>query len=602
VPVIGTAGHVDHGKTALIAALTGVDTDRLPEERARGMTTDLGFASFEGGGMRIGVIDVPGHERYIRNMVAGAWGIDGALLVVAADDGWMRQTERHAEVLAALGVPILAIVVTKIDKVPSGRPGQVAGEVGSRLAALDPATPLPPWVGVDCLRGTGVAELRELLPTLLAARAASGKTLSAGGGSTGAEVFVDRAFVLAGSGAVVAGSLRGGVLTPGSELRHLPSGETLRLRSLQVYGRLAERAEAGSRVALGFQRSGIEIRRGDCLAAAGSSFSNATSCYLALDAARAAWRPRAGLALEAATGTSHRDARVWPARALGFLRLSVDEALGLAPGQALVLLRKGGADILAAGRVLALGGMSTEERRAIEAALPAAALAIGRITSSVRFEEVVAAFELERRGFVSASSDDRLPAGAERAGAWLFSALQWATSKRLAEAAAAEPGGQSPAGLAGRLGLPKAAAEALLGRLIDEGLLRLEGGGVRGGEGGELLPDKLRRLAERLERAGRAGLDLEAEATPGLRRDLALLCRLGRATSLDGRLYLSPGAYKDLSMMILGGRREESRFTVAQAKSATGLSRKWILPLLNRMEDEGRVRREGEERVVGRGG
>src|SRR5512145_3479667 len=115
---VGTAGHVDHGKTTLIEALTGIDPDRLPEEKERGMTIDLGFAWFAGGGGEpVGVIDVPGHERFIRNMVAGAWSLDCALLLVAADDGWMQQTQDHAAVLAALEVPALILVVTKTDAV-----------------------------------------------------------------------------------------------------------------------------------------------------------------------------------------------------------------------------------------------------------------------------------------------------------------------------------------------------------------------------------------------------------------------------------------------------------------------------------------------------
>ncbi|MEI6877264.1 MAG: GTP-binding protein, partial [Spirochaetota bacterium] len=401
MPVIGTAGHVDHGKTALIAALTGIDTDRLPEEKARGMTTDLGFAHFKGGGMTIGVIDVPGHERYMRNMVAGAWGIDGAMLVVAADDGWMEQTARHAEVLAALGVPIIVIVVTKADTVPEARVAIVAEEARSRLAELSP-TVSPPWVAVDSLRGRGIAELGGILIAALGALGAKPA------GEAAPFLFADRAFTLPGPGLVVTGSLRGGPLSAGDELLLLPAGERLRVRSLQRYGVPAQVAEPGSRVAISFLKSRTTLARGDCLASPESSFRATKSCYLALDRRYTSWKPRTGLTLESATGTVHVDAQLWLARTPGFIRVVFDVPVATAPGQAVILLRKGGADILASGRVLAIGGEAADDRRRIEAVLPSAREAA--LVDGASIAQVRGAFDLAYAGCLPLGSGLALPA------------------------------------------------------------------------------------------------------------------------------------------------------------------------------------------------
>ncbi len=591
MPVIGTAGHVDHGKTALIAALTGTDTDRLPEEKARGMTTDLGFAHFENGGGPIGVIDVPGHERYIRNMVAGASGIDGAMLVIAADDGWMEQTERHAAVLAALGVPLLALVITKSDIVPPGRPAKVALEALARLEVLAakgwPRRP-PPWIAVDSLSGLGVAELRELLAEAIRDAVA----LSKGDGPP--FLYVDRSFNLPGTGQVVAGSLRGGRLACGDELVQLPSGERLRVRGLQCYGEAVTEALPGSRVALSFAKTGASIERGQCLAAAGSGHAAARSLYLVLDPACRDYKPRAGASLEMAIGTMHCDARAWPSRRGGFLRLSPELPVAAAFGQVLILLRKGGAEVLTSGRVFAIGGGEAGERRRIEEAL-------GRVPAPMPdLASAKADFDLAAAGWLHLSDRIVVPSFGERAGEWIFTEAFWTSALRIVLASAAEPGGFPERGLAGRLGLAMEAARALIARLAAEKLIIVNNKRILppNGDGASSLPKALAELARRLEAAGEEGLDLGPEAAPGAKSSLDALCRADRAVSLDGRLFLSPEAYRAFVRAILGRRPAGSRFGVGEAKAATGLSRKWILPLLNRMESDGRVRRSGDERIV----
>ncbi len=251
---LGTAGHIDHGKTALVRALTGVDTDRLPEEHARGMSIELGFAPLVlPSGRRVSVVDVPGHERFVRTMVAGATGIDLYLMVVAADDGVMPQTLEHAEVLAALGIEQGVVAITKADRAD---PQHAAAEA----ADLFPGTEV---VACSARTGGGVAAVAAALERAAERVAPRGDARREGA----AVLHIDRAFTIHGAGTVVTGTLWSGALAVGDTPTLLPAHTVVRVRSLQVHDQPAERAHAGQRVAVNL--AGIALRdvaRGDALA------------------------------------------------------------------------------------------------------------------------------------------------------------------------------------------------------------------------------------------------------------------------------------------------------------------------------------------------
>src|SRR5216683_2828944 len=257
--IIGTAGHIDHGKTALIKALTDQDTDRLKEEKERGISIDLGFAYFTlGDGTRAGVIDVPGHERFIRNMLAGAHGMDLVLFTVAADDGVMPQSEEHLDILHLLGVKRGIFLITKADLADEKR----LTEVREEIELLADATGLEgsPVIPVSSLSGMGLDELRAEIARQLdgfEARRPTGLF----------RLPVDRAFVIKGHGTIVTGTAMGAVVRAGQKLRVLPAGEEVRVRSIQVHGEAVESAGLCQRVALnltGGER--LELKRGDVLA------------------------------------------------------------------------------------------------------------------------------------------------------------------------------------------------------------------------------------------------------------------------------------------------------------------------------------------------
>ena len=326
---IGTAGHVDHGKTTLVRALTGVDTDRLAEEKRRGLTIELGFAELElTDGRRLSLVDVPGHERFVRTMVAGASGIDMYLLCVAADDGVMPQTREHWEVLRALGVDRGVVALTKCDRVPS--------QLASARAEIAELVGGAPTVEVSALRGVGLERLREAIAavaTTVPARA---------GGQQWPPVepvlHVDRAFTLTGAGTVVTGTLWSGALSRGDRVKLLPSGKTARIRRVQLHGREAERAEAGGRVALNLSGVSLEeVARGDVVTGLKSSLLPTHTVDVEVTPAQ----PE----LDGARVQIHHGTRDLPGRALALVeedalyRLRLERPLVAVPSDRLVLRR-----------------------------------------------------------------------------------------------------------------------------------------------------------------------------------------------------------------------------------------------------------------------
>ena len=334
---LGTAGHIDHGKTALIGALTGRETDRLPEERERGISIELGYAPLElPSGRRLSVVDVPGHERFVRTMVAGATGIDVFLLCVAADDGVMAQTREHIAVLRQLGVEHGVVAITKADL------ADPAGAV-SQLAEVFPDAPRVP---VSARTGEGVDDLRSAIDDV-AARAAP---RSAGDGEP--RLHVDRSFSLKGIGTVVTGTLWSGSVARGDRVVVLPQGGEARVRSVEVHDEQVEAAAAGQRVALNLAGLGRdEVARGDVVTSAGSEL-------------RPSWLIDARLSLEDGVrlergtrvhvhhGTREAPARVVPIEGTDLVQLRLESQLVPAAGDRVVIRQVAPPDTIGGGEVV----------------------------------------------------------------------------------------------------------------------------------------------------------------------------------------------------------------------------------------------------------
>jgi selenocysteine-specific elongation factor len=339
---LGTAGHIDHGKTALVAALTGTDTDRLAEERRRGISIELGFAELDlGGGRSLSVVDVPGHERLVRTMVAGASGIDLFMLVVAADDGVMPQTREHVAVLRALGVDRGIVALTKTD----------LADAAARATASEQARALLPdaqLIEVSARTGAGLDELKAALARLATETRPSSDAVE------GAEIPIlhaDRVFTLHGIGTVVTGTLQGGPIGRGDPVEVLPGGLRGRARSVETHGRPVERGAPGQRVAVnlaGVDRSAVD--RGDLITSPGSEL-------------RPSYRLDVELSLEPDAGDLggervqvHHGTRDAPARVVtlgaGRAQLRLESPLIARAGDRFVVRRIAPPDTLGGGAVL----------------------------------------------------------------------------------------------------------------------------------------------------------------------------------------------------------------------------------------------------------
>jgi selenocysteine-specific elongation factor len=348
---VGTAGHIDHGKTALVRALTGRETDRLAEERRRGMSIELGFANLDLGERRLSLVDVPGHERFVRTMIAGASGIDMFLLVVAADDGPMPQTHEHLAVLKALGIEHGVIALTKLDLVDE-ETRQLAAAAASELI------PQAQVIEASSQTGDGLDDLRAAL-TEVAEKAEAKRRSSLGriyrykderrGSVDDPVLHVDRVFTVAGHGTVVTGTLWSGRLERGQRVTILPSGREARVRSIEVHDQALEVAESHQRVALnlgGVERD--EVARGDVIAtgAAGVCATYRLDVDLLSGAEEILAEPRVQVHL----GTRDSPARVVDLGAAG-VQLRLERPLLARAGDRVVLRRIAPPDTLGGGIV-----------------------------------------------------------------------------------------------------------------------------------------------------------------------------------------------------------------------------------------------------------
>ncbi|MEA2396564.1 MAG: selenocysteine-specific elongation factor [Thermoleophilaceae bacterium] len=367
---LGTAGHIDHGKTALVDVLTGKNTDRLPEERSRGISIELGYAPLVlPSGRQLSVVDVPGHERFVRTMVAGASGVDMFLLCVAADDGVMPQTREHLAVLRHLGVGAGVVAITKAD---IGEPELAAQEAAELLPGV-------PVVTVSATKRTGLDELRAALDDV-----AAGLPGRAGDGGP-ARLHVDRSFTLRGIGTVVTGTLWSGRIGAGDQVRVLPRGLEARVRSVQVHDQPVERAEAGQRVALNLVGVGWrELGRGDVVTEPGAPFAAGYLLDAAVQLEPGARPLRRGERVHVHHGTREAPARVVPlegeqiapgVRAYAQLRLEVP--LVASAGDRLIVRQLappdtvgGGVVVDAAPRKHGPGAEAVERLRALERGEP----------------------------------------------------------------------------------------------------------------------------------------------------------------------------------------------------------------------------------------
>lgn len=585
--VVATAGHVDHGKSTLVRALTDMEPDRLAEEQRRGLTVDLGFAwtrlgavdgegdgDAETGGLDdvVAFVDVPGHERFVPNMLAGAGPVTAAMIVVAADEGWQAQSAEHLAALDAFGVSRGLLVVTKADRAD---PAEVIADARSRVAATTLGD--VPAVAVSGRTGAGLDELRRALSRLV--RGLPEPDLVAD-----VRLWADRVFTIRGAGTVVTGTLGAGRVAVGDELELSGSGGRVTVRGVQALGRDRGEVSAVARVAVnlrGVGRSGVH--RGEALLTPG------------------AWRPTSEVDVRLRgdkAGELHRDlvlhvgAAAVPCRVrpLGddTVRLALAQPLPLRHGDT-GLVRDPGEHRVPAGvevldpdpSALRRRGAARERARELDGTDPAVAY--------VRRCGVVAPAELRARGFH--------PDVPELAGlhvdADLLAELPGRAAERVAAHAEAEPlaAGMPVEALRRDLGVPA----VLISRIVDRAGLELSDGLVRR-PGAAVLPQAVERAVQRLERRLAANPFQAPEADDlaelGLgQRELAAAERAGRLVRLTDTVVLAAGA-PDLAAQRLA--RLETPFTVSQARRVWDTTRRVAVPLLERLDADGVTRKRDD--------
>jgi len=608
--VVGTAGHIDHGKSTLVQALTGIDPDRLQEEKRRGMTIDLGFAYLTlPSGRLVGIVDVPGHARFIRNMLAGVHGLDSVLLVVAADEGVMPQTVEHLEIVDLLEIRRGLAVLTKVDLVEPDWLELVTAELAETLAAtsLGGAPILP----VSALTGQGMVELKAGLDALL-------ETIPARSDRGRPRLPIDRVFSMSGFGTVVTGTLVDSSLKAGEELEVQPSGLRVRVRGLQQHNLKVEVATPGSRVAanlVGVEKDGLA--RGDVLARPGQLGSTRridASVRVLRDSPRAL---RHGARLQLHTGTAEVAARAIvlaadeiPPGASGWVQLYLEQPIAAAAGDRFVL-RLPSPSATVAGGSFADVAPRRHPRHDVRIRESLERRASGDVLQEELRKYPRGITEAALLKATLAEGADVAKLQAVRAGQWLFAPEAWdaisqRASRELADYHQRNPlrPGMPRQELRNRLGLAAPAFPAVLAALVGENLLAERGSGLAlpahkveidpaaGGPAARLVellgaqPYAPPSLPEALREAG---------ASPEV---LRALVQQGELVRLSEEIAFTRQAYESAVGLVREIVASDGQVTVASLRDRMGASRRPVLALLEHLDAQKITRRVGDERVL----
>lgn len=588
--VVATAGHVDHGKSSLIRALTGTDPDRFAEEKARGLTIDLGFAfTTLPSGTEVGFVDVPGHERFVKNMLAGVGAVDVALFVVAAGAGWMPQSEEHLQILGLLDIAAGLVVVTKADAVAPDAVDRTGREVAHRLAASSLRN--APVVVCDSISDRGLDGVRATLDAVLA-------SVPAPADRARPRLWIDRVFAARGAGTVVTGTLAGGAVEVDDTLRVARTGQTVRVRGIESAHRPRDRVGPGARVALNL--TGVDRRalgRGDALVREGQWID---TTVIDVEVTRLAGTPaHLPARLQAAVGSGEHGVQV---RVLDesaqFARIRFDHALPLAVGDRIVLRDPARSRTIAGAVVL-----DVQSSRASSMTAPSALQAplVARLLAGhgwLRRTELANLANLDADGVDALLQESAGDGHTVVVGSWLaprgdVESLR-AHSRRLVAAHHAQqpwsPGLELPA-LATALELP---ADQVIAAVAGDDTLTVEHGSVR-------ETDRKQRASD--TEAGRALL-AQLDATPFAPpvppdRDLArALVREGTLVDVDGVVFTA-SAIAAARARLREALAGDAVISVGQARELLDSSRKYVVPLLELLDREGFTRRRGDVRIAG---
>ncbi len=629
--IVGTAGHIDHGKTALVKALTGIDADRLEEEKRRGITIDIGFAHLEltgpdGSKIKLGFVDVPGHERFVRNMLAGVGGIDLVLLVIAADEGIKPQTREHFDICRLLGIPRGITVLTKSDAVDAETLEVVRLEVedfvrGSFLdTSLDTAR--SPMVAVSSLRGTGLEELKSALFQVASEAAAKNSAALA-------RLPIDRVFTMKGFGTVVTGTLVAGTIRKEEELEVFPTGKRVRVRGVQVHGAAAEFAVAGQRTALNLAGVATEdLARGITLATADTFRPTLrVDVQLSLLPSAKPLKDGARVHFHAYTSEALAEVRLYGVKQLkagedGFAQLKFAEPMLLLPRDRFIVRQFSPVVTIGGGVVLDASPLTRRQRaddttaflkimRDGSLAEMLAARVARRGAAGLRLEDVP--------GEMNIRSEEVKKLATATALVWcdqvlvapsIFAKSEGDVLLALKKFHDANPlvAGMSKEELRDRVKLGTDVFYAVLGQLATQKKLGVAGELVHLAGRGVVMKDEEAESKKIIEHAfASAGLKVPSlkEVLAGLKVDkiraqkiVTLLLRDKVLIKISEDLVFHQDALIELRAKVVALKATTPKIDVGGFKDLTGVSRKYAIPLLEYLDRERVTRRVGDERVI----
>jgi selenocysteine-specific elongation factor len=636
--IVGTAGHIDHGKTALVKALTGIDADRLAEEKRRGITIDLGFAHTDlptpnDGTLRLGFVDVPGHERFVRNMLAGVGGIDLVLLVIAADESIMPQTREHFDILQLLGVQRGITVLTKSDAVDAEMLDVVRLEVEEFLRGTFLETPKSPIVAVSSLTGAGLGELKQAI-------AAAAREVALRDSQALARLPIDRVFTMKGFGTVVTGTLVAGTVGREDELEVYPVGRRVRVRGVQVHGQSAEAAVAGQRTALNLAGASTEdLARGMTLAPPEvfEPTRRADVSLRLLATAPRALRDRARVHFHSYTmetvaevvlrrGAEHSakvEHRQLSPGGQGFARIKLPEAALVLPGDRFIIrqfspvITIGGGVVLDAAPVPRMAGLDdfleTLATGGAEAVLLARIARRGQ--NGIAMARLISETGWTKSAIEAGLARPLREGQAVRAGE-LFLCSPAAESLKLNTVAAVGEfhkrnplvAGISREELRENMRSSAGVFDWVLAKLLDEKKIEITGDLVRLPGRGVAMKDDEAESKKKIEDAfAVAGLKVPAlpEVIAGLKVDkmraqklVTLLLRDKVLVKISDELVFHRNALEQLRAKMAAFKKKSAKIDVAQFKELTEVTRKYAIPLLEYLDRERVTKRVGDAREI----
>ncbi len=627
--IVGTAGHIDHGKTALVKALTGIDADRLEEEKRRGITIDLGFAHLElprpnGEKLRLGFVDVPGHERFVRNMLAGVGGMDIVLFIVAADEGVMPQTSEHFDICRLLGIERGITVITKSDLVDAGTLESLKQDLSQFLknSFLDPVT--APVIAVSTKSGAGLDELKSALAKVAAAAPVRD-----------ADAFlrlpIDRVFAMKGFGTVITGTLIAGRIRKEEEVEVFPAGKRLRVRGVQVHDQNVEEARAGQRTALNLASvNKDDLARGMMLASPGAfRTSDRIDVSLAMLSDAKSLKDRARVHFHCYTAETIAEVRLHSGKQLlpgesGFAQLRLAQPAILLPGDRFIIRQFSPVVTIGGGTVL---DNAPERKRACDDEFVLrtvgggdrnAKLRIARRTDhGISMQALVAETGLRPDDILKSLEPDLAKKAVLKIGDLFVHApnlfgLGLFMHSTVSDYHRENPlaPGLSKEQLREQLGLsiPKEIFTAALAQLVEEKKLHVSGELVAVAGRAVTMKDDEADSKVTIERAfAAAGLKVPAleDVIAGVKVDriraqkiVTLLLREGTLIKLSDDLVFHRDALTGLKKNLADQKQQSDKLDVSRFKDMTGISRKYAIPLLEWLDRERITRRVGDARVI----